>query len=823
MIAAARLPGIQFEVVAPPANETLVRMDIAAFVGFAASGPLNLPVAVEDIAHFHEIFGTDLVLAADAGSNQPVYAFLPSAVRAFFRNGGRRCWVIRVADTSTAESGFFPLPGLFRLKSGALTQAEAPARSPGSWSDSLVAGLSLESHSVVVTSFAAGSSVIGLSLSSAGEVAPGDLLRFTFPGTDNTFWFFVDSVDTVVQASPLANQSGRLVRANGTQSYWQRFDGSLPSVALPVCERITMDLYVQGGGGETWSLSGLGLAPTHPRYWGLLPDDALLYATAAPAGLVFDAMHPRFPIAGPPDGGFFLPLGVEAPLESPLVPASLTAGFFPTAGPEYSAASALERDGVASFETSLFLDRSLAESDSLDLLNEAYYIQYQSSTPRNLTGIHAALAIEEATIIAVPDAVQRGWQPSADPPLTSPPFSSPLQHPERWHLDCNETVLPGEPQGGDFEPCDPLEVAAPVLTLNDLGGGRYSLIWPPLAGAVDDLEEAVDANFATAAVKRQTASGNVTIYGQPPGEYYYRVRRKIGSVSSDYSNGAAIRVDGATGWTQYKPEDYRDQTLFDVHRALLRLSAARGDLFAMLCVPGHYRERETVAHAAQVKAALAGEPATLSFGGVYHPWLTGREENDLSNLRTNPPDGAMAGVMAKRSSKRGAWVSPANEKLSGVVALTPPILRVYFQLFQDSQVNLVRQEPGGFLCLSELTLTDDEDLLPINVRRLLSFLRKTALLVGNHYVFEPSSGQFRRAVQRGFEQLLGVLALRGAFAGSKQSDSFQVVTDSSLNTATAVDQGRFYVELRVAPSVPMRFLTVRLLQTADRTFVTEGQ
>jgi phage tail sheath protein FI len=179
--------------------------------------------------------------------------------------------------------------------------------------------------------------------------------------------------------------------------------------------------------------------------------------------------------------------------------------------------------------------------------------------------------------------------------------------------------------------------------------------------------------------------------------------------------------------------------------------------------------------------------------------------------------------MAKRSSKRGPWVSPANEKLTGVVSLSPPILRTYLQLFQDSQVNLIRQEPSGFLCLSELTLTDDEDLLPINVRRLLSFLRKTALLVGNQYVFEPSSGEFRRAVQRGFEQLLGILTQRGAFAGQTERESFQVVTDGSLNTPAAVDQGRFYVELRVAPSLPMRFLTVRLLQTADRTFVTEGR
>src|SRR5882724_4935439 len=182
MVTAARLPGIQFEVVAPPVSETLVRMDIAAFVGFSASGPLHLPVMVEDIVRFEEIFGNDLVLASAADSNEPVYAYLPSAVRAFFRNGGRRCWVIRVADAKKAESGLFPLPGLFRLESGALTQALISARSPGHWSDSLVAGMALRSHPVVTTSFSAGSTIVGLSLNSDGEVAAGDLLRFTFPG-----------------------------------------------------------------------------------------------------------------------------------------------------------------------------------------------------------------------------------------------------------------------------------------------------------------------------------------------------------------------------------------------------------------------------------------------------------------------------------------------------------------------------------------------------------------------------------------------------------------------------------------------------------------
>ena len=62
---------------------------------------------------------------------------------------------------------------------------------------------------------------------------------------------------------------------------------------------------------------------------------------------------------------------------------------------------------------------------------------------------------------------------------------------------------------------------------------------------------------------------------------------------------------------------------------------------------------------------------------------------------------------------------------------------------------------------------------------------------------------------------------RGAFAGANPATSYQVVTDSSLNTPQSVDLGRFIIELRVAPSLPMRFLTIRLVQTSDRTHALE--
>ena len=81
-------------------------------------------------------------------------------------------------------------------------------------------------------------------------------------------------------------------------------------------------------------------------------------------------------------------------------------------------------------------------------------------------------------------------------------------------------------------------------------------------------------------------------------------------------------------------------------------------------------------------------------------------------------------------------------------------------------------------------------------------------------MFEPGDARLRRRIQRGFEAVLRDLFSRGAFRGATAGEAFAVVTGSPPNTAQSVEQGQLIVELRVAPSLPMRFLTVRLLQGA---------
>src|SRR5262249_20176970 len=124
------------------------------------------------------------------------------------------------------------------------------------------------------------------------------------------------------------------------------------------------------------------------------------------------------------------------------------------------------------------------------------------------------------------------------------------------------------------------------------------------------------------------------------------------------------------------------------------------------------------------------EERALSYGALYHPWPTLAPADAPGTLRRTPPDGVVAGVFAKRAATRGAWVAPANEAFLDVVALTPPIAPSAYPGLAQAQVNVLRHDPGSFLVLAADTLLDADDLRPVNVRRLLSLLRRYALLHG---------------------------------------------------------------------------------------------
>jgi hypothetical protein len=599
---------------------------------------------------------------------------------------------------------------------------------------------------------------------------------------------------------------------------------------LTQAELLTFDLWVSRGPGYPQRLGGLGFAPDHPAYWAALPADAELYdPDAAPparyTGLWERASSPRFPLAGGAAGAFTVPLDMPLFPDAPL-------GAVPQPG------SALERDGLADFSAGQFLGaddpdalRTLVEAPAGRLQDAADFLRWTGPNPRPLGGIYSVLGIEEVTLLAVPDAVHRGWD-WVTPPTPPPPVIPPAPTPP-----------PAEP---GFVLCRPTTLPTPVLTCTDPDAdGSFTVRWDALPGTTVryTLEEAAGPMFDEPGEIFHGADTRLEIRGRRPGVYRYRVRAEIDGAVTDWSDPRFVRVVPPPRWEVRPSDPYRPDDLLAVQRAVLRLCAARGDVLAALALPGHFRADAAAAHAAELMSGTGrrvavspsgpgpgvtsvplntGEATALSFGALYHPWLVGREEDLPGEVRRVPPDGAACGVLAARAIARGAWVAPANEPLRGVVQLAPDVPPEWRLALQEARVNLFRQEPRGFLALDADTLSPDDDLRPVNVRRLLALLRRLALRLGAGYVFEPSGGALRRAVRRGFEAALESLFVRGAFAGRSADDSYRVVVDDTVNPPAAVEQGRFVVELRVAPSRPLAFLTVRLVQQGDRGAVTEG-
>jgi phage tail sheath protein FI len=267
-----------------------------------------------------------------------------------------------------------------------------------------------------------------------------------------------------------------------------------------------------------------------------------------------------------------------------------------------------------------------------------------------------------------------------------------------------------------------------------------------------------------------------------------------------------------------------ESELLKIHQALIRLCAARGDVFAFLGLPRSYDAGTCVLYRSQLTSLLSPENGgtTLSYGAIYFPWLTVRDSADdqPGAVRVVSPEGPVMGSTAALTISSGAWYA-ANQLLNGVVDLYPELEDDAPLLFFNNQLNLAAQDARGFLPIGSFTLSTDSQLAEINVRRLLILLRRLALQAGEDYVFQPNDTSFWRIVRRRFEELLGGLFQQGAFAGSTADESFRVRTDSSVNPPESVALGRFIVELSVAPSLPLEFLTVRLLQTGGDLMYSE--
>jgi phage tail sheath protein FI len=102
-------PGVSLEEIHPRLEPIEgAKTSVAAFVGFAAGGPVTRPIRVAAWTQFAKIYSDPH--EADQGPFMPS-AYMAYAVRGFFENGGRVCWIVRVGHDDEARRRTVGLDG----------------------------------------------------------------------------------------------------------------------------------------------------------------------------------------------------------------------------------------------------------------------------------------------------------------------------------------------------------------------------------------------------------------------------------------------------------------------------------------------------------------------------------------------------------------------------------------------------------------------------------------------------------------------------------------------------------------------------------------
>lgn len=253
-------PGVYRVSEPPPWAPPGVRMDVCAFAGVAPRGPAreayvggrwrddvptveperpvrrSVAVPVESWTDYLRLYG---------GFEVPA-ALLPGAVAAFFDNGGRRAYIVRIVHDYGDRAVDMDARAHGRLRGlvGPAGDVTLVARNEGSWGDGLRATLSYAIRPLPL----AGAGPVAR-VRPTDDVVPGALVRVTAGGVRS-----LHRVDDIVDLPD--RREGR------------RLELTPPVVVGPgtLLEVVEADLRLDDGDGRTERHAALGLAPVHPRF-----------------------------------------------------------------------------------------------------------------------------------------------------------------------------------------------------------------------------------------------------------------------------------------------------------------------------------------------------------------------------------------------------------------------------------------------------------------------------------------------------------------------------------------------------------------------------
>lgn len=238
---------------------------------------------------------------------------------------------------------------------------------------------------------------------------------------------------------------------------------------------------------------------------------------------------------------------------------------------------------------------------------------------------------------------------------------------------------------------------------------------------------------------------------------------------------------------------------------------AGGDRFVLLMVPQGSSAQEAV----DFLRIDIGQYS--KFAAMYWPWV--KVADPLADNRpvVFPPLGHLAGIYARTDSTRNVGKVPAGTvdgALSFLVGLEiDSISQGERDVVYPARINpLVSGPQTGLAVWGARTISLQSEWRYINARRLFMFVEKSVYNATHWIVFENNGPGLWARVKAQIQGFLTNLFNDGLFAGTTPAQAFFVTVDESNNDAASIDAGQVIIDVGIAPNKPAEFVRFRFQQ-----------
>jgi phage tail sheath protein FI len=243
----------------------------------------------------------------------------------------------------------------------------------------------------------------------------------------------------------------------------------------------------------------------------------------------------------------------------------------------------------------------------------------------------------------------------------------------------------------------------------------------------------------------------------------------------------------------------------------LQVAESRGDVLYIVDPPFGLRPQQTVDWHNGMLLSDLNTAINSSYGALYWGWLRIFDQFSREEIWV-PPSGHVSAVFSRTARDAEQWFAPAGLRRGRILSA----LDVEYSPTQGERdllygsgnaVNpLVRFPNEGIVVWGQRTLQRQDTALDrVNVRMLLSTLKKNLTQSLRQFIFEPNDRILWRQVEATLDPFLADIQSR------RGMNAYRIVVDETNNTPDRIDRNELWVSVFVQPTRTVEFVVLNLV------------